>query len=247
MNDPTTSERIEKATREVPLLTNEQKQGLLFVDSQPMNNDRAVAITELVGVLAGLKPSALMQQNWIHTVDIEAVGMSYEVLEDRNFAISRDSVISNYLSEVVQSARHDDEYDPVEGDRQLGKLLGYPDTAVEYYVARATTVNTSDELPIVKSRSLQDTTTEFFQQFILSPDHYEQEINEFLLPLQAAVKSLTPNTYLFIEEQTYRNNEVMRKQDVTRVKIGNYVRYLFTPSRTPEAPEHSDVKTMYVD
>ena len=98
MNNLPTSERIEKATREVPLLTAEQKQGLLYVDSQPTDGRRAVAISEIVGVLAGLKPSALMRNDWINTEDIEAVGLNYNVLGEHHFAVSRDSEISDNLS-----------------------------------------------------------------------------------------------------------------------------------------------------
>jgi hypothetical protein len=247
MNNVPISERIENSTREVPVLTSEQKQGLLMVDSQPINNGRASAISELVGVLAGLKPSALMRNDWINTEDIEAVGLNYNVLGEHHFAVSRDGEISDNLSEVFETARYDDGMLSEDGHRQLGKLLGFPETSTEYFLKRTPTVFTPDELPMVKSRKLQGTASDFFHQFILSPDHYEEEINTYILPLVAAVKSLAPNTYLYVEEQTHRDNEVMRKQDVTRKKIGSYIRYLITPSRTPELPEQPEVKILYVD
>jgi hypothetical protein len=247
MNNLPISERIEKSTSEVPILTAEQKQGLLMVDSQPISTGRASAISELVGVLAGLKPSALMRNDWIHTEDIESVGLNYNVLGEHHFAVSRDSEISDNLSEVFEKARDDDGMLSDDGHRQIGKLLGYPESSTDYFIKRGPTVFTPDELPMVKSRKLQGTASDFFHQFILSPDHYEEEIENYILPLVAAVKSLAPNTYLFVEEQAHRDNEVLRKQEVTHKKIGKYIRYLITPNREPKAPEQPPAKILYVD
>jgi len=239
MNNLSTSERIEKATREVPLLTAEQKQGLLYVDSQPITRDRAVAVSELVGVLSGIKPAALMNKPSINVEDIESVGLKHIALGNRFYGVSRDDEINKYISEVYSADRTEDGYLTEDSNRSFGTLLGYPETAIDYFLARTSTVDSPDVLPIVKTRRLQGTVGEFLHLFILSPEHYEREIEEYIAPLEAAIKSLTPNTYLYMQEQALRDSELMQKQDVVYKKIGEQIRYVITPSRTPEEPDKS--------
>jgi len=245
MNIETTLQHNEKITPEIPLLTAEQQAGLSKVDSKPATSARASAISEMVGVLVGLKPAALMRDDYIDLEDIEAVGLSYESMDDSgHYAVSKDEAISEDLRDVFQLSRDEDGQLTTNGHRQIGKLLGYPETATDYFLKRMDTYDTPEELPLVRSRSLQGTPGDFLHQFILSADNSQEEIQNYVMPLVAAVKELTPNTYHFIEEESDRDNETRRKQSMVHRKIGKFIRRLVNAESDPE---YVEPKTIYVD
>jgi|GEM_PF-5584625 len=236
MNTLTIPERIEKSTSEVPLMNAEQKEALGLIDMESKTYVQAVATSDLIGVIAGIKPVAFLHDAEISLELVSATGMSCEPILNGLFAASRDENLNLELRDVFLSYRDKNGRVTDEGSRKTGELLGYPDTAVDYFVERSHTVRTSNELPLVVPLSTLDTPSEFFNQFILSPNNYQEEMDTYIKPLEAAVKELAPNTYNFIEKQ-HRHKQ-------TRIKMAKYLKPLF--GSKPKATEN-EVNKLYVD
>ncbi len=222
MNSLTTAERIEKATSEVPLLNTEQKEALRSLDESRMSRMKASGITDVVGVIAGIKPVAFLHDGEVDSQSVAALGLNCEPMANGLYAASRDEHLSRELRDVWM-AKIEDSEDPRDSERAMGKLLGYPETATEYFIERSPTVFTSEELPVIASHAIDDTTSTFFNQLILSPDHYHQEIDQYVIPLEIAVRELAPHTYEFIEKAT-------RRERVSK-KIGKFLKPLFGSKR----------------
>ena len=153
-----------------------------------------------VGVLAGVKPVALL-----HDLDLVTryaddfslhVSINHAPFEGATspwIAVSRDEKVSQQLIENLSNL--DDE----ESEREIGYMLGFPATAVDYYLKRIGTIDTPDELPFVTPLSTRGTASESFQKLIFSPDSYNDELNQYSVPLENAVKTLLPETYEVIE------------------------------------------------
>jgi hypothetical protein len=236
MNTLTIPERIDKATSEVPLLNLEQKEALALIDTNPKSRSQAAGTMDLVGVIAGLKPVAFLHTQEINPALVSAVGLNWELIEYGMFAASRDEHLSLELKEVFLSHRNNEGNLTDDGHRIIGKLLGYPESATDYFVDRLPTVFTPVELPMVKSRALEGTSTDFFHQFVLSPGNHQSEIDDYIKPLETAVRELTPNTYKYIETENRR--------DQVAKKIGRFLRPLIGLKPKEVNP---GIKTVYVD
>ena len=236
MNTVTTAERIEKATSEVPLLNESQKEALHLLDTSTKTRIQAAETSDLIGVIAGIKPVAFLSNTEVNSELIADIGIKCEPMTDGLFAASRDDHLNAKLKNTFLYEREEDGRMSFEGHRTIGKLLGYPESATEYFIERFDTVFSEDELPVVIPRSTLDTPTEFFHQFILSPNNYQDEINTYIRPLEIAVKELAPHTYKFIEKE-YRHQQ-------TRKKMGAYLRPLLGMKPKEIRP---GISTIFVD
>lgn len=246
MNSVTNSERIKQATTEVLLLNPEQKQALATIDSESTALGHVQGTTELVGVIAGIKPAALIRIEEIADPTlIEKVGLSYVLMDSDHFAVSRDMQLSLQLQDDFDNQRDLEGYLTDEGHRRIGKLLGYPETATDYFIDRSSTIHTDAELPMVLPKSLKGTTTDYFHQFILSPNNYQKEIDEHVKPLEIAVKTLTPLTYKMIEELTNREHRMENRRKSLTKKVGAHLGNLL--GIKPKEPEETDIKYLHVD
>lgn len=82
-------------------------------------------------------------------------------------------------------------------ERAIGKLLGYPPTATEYYIKRLVMLEKSGELPDMFEPPLDDP-IKHFCWLILSPDNYADEVEAYARPLMEATKKFAPKTYAII-------------------------------------------------
>ncbi|MDB5180895.1 MAG: hypothetical protein JWO54_657 [Candidatus Saccharibacteria bacterium] len=238
MSELTIADRIEKATTQVPLLNAEQKEALHLIDTVPVSINRGRAVMELVGVVAGIKSAADLEREDFDIELIDALGLAYDLYSDKYFTVSWDKKLSQELSSLFLQRQPKDIKESTE--RRIGKLLGYPETATEYYIRRMKTINTPNKLPSVKPRSLKGTVTDLFHMFVLSPDHTQQEIDTYVKPLEAAVKALTPNAYgLLVEEVEYHAHRSQMRQE-----IGRYASFLI---EMPQYEEEPDPDVLYVD
>ncbi len=165
--------------------------------------DPAVAteIINTIGVFAGVKPTAIIDRSVIDTLSDDGIIDPYSnaVANIGLTAIPFDSdsgarllAVSRHrqLAELARDAfwSNSDEEEP---NYRRGALLGYPASATAHYLARIAQYNATGIFPAhVYSSSNQQ-----FSQLILSPDHHEQESQIYCMPLEEAVKQMTPNTY----------------------------------------------------
>jgi hypothetical protein len=117
--------------------------------------------------------------------------------------------------------------------RQIGKLLGYPASATDYYLRRRATFkeDTSEPLPMIIPEAIKGTIHEEFCQFILSPEYWREEVEGYVMPLEKAAKELVPNTY--------------RKMDRT-VKRQKLTKKVLAMLRVGESQRADDMKVEYV-
>lgn len=169
-------------------------------------------VIDLVGVVAGVKPAAIIQPYTIG--DIEAVAkdlhISCRVIDEiSEFAVSRYPELSNELARMYTATQNGGRLTE-SAHRAIGELLGYPKTATDYFIARADTLDTSDELPMVVPRPFIDTVDGYFHSFVLSPDHYKEEVEAYCRPLQAATKEWMPDTYKYLERAIQKDQRINR-------------------------------------
>lgn len=195
----TSLERNKQTVSEVPLDI-EQQEVLNLIDAETQTIKQANGVIDLVGVIAGIKPVAFLDKDQVNADLINAMGISCQAIDEESYAISRDENLGLQLKEVFLSRQGESGAASDEWYRQFGTLLGYPDTAIDYYIKRMPTVFTDTPLPFVEPDSIEGTTTNYFNQLVLSPDNYEAELDEYVKPLEAAVKKLAPKTYEFIEQ-----------------------------------------------
>lgn len=153
-------------------------------------------IVDVVGVLAGLKPSSFVDYDErlaavLNDLGLRHVPFGYDPEIVDLMAISKDQVMANKLAELLVTHTTEDD------EREIGKLLGYPPTATEYYIKRLPTLrNPSEEqLPMIKPKHFLGRDIDEFHQLVLSPDHWQEEVDNFIAPLEAATKEMAPGTY----------------------------------------------------
>lgn len=187
----------------------------------PGSIGRAFDVAETAGVIAGVKPAAIVAPT-LSFKDKRSVQQYRQVLKDLglqslpvrdtggwNIVVSRDKAVLKELKsalEVVDKLFQDsiaagaNEHGGFqisdEHEKTIGRLLGYPPTATEYFIRRMRTMSTPGELPIIESKLTDN--RRFFENFILSPDHYDDEVRAYITPFEQAVHELTPKTYVRI-------------------------------------------------
>lgn len=215
---PTIEDRIEHARSRVPVLSESQRATLAAFDATAKNSLEAGSVMDVVGVLAGIKPVALVYDglkdySMLKDVGLHAVLINKEIDE---YAISRDPVLAEELQGVLET-QPDDAEGYTAKQEKVGRLLGYPATGTEYFVHRIETMDT-ENLPMIRIKEARDTVDAKFQQLILSPEHYREEVQQYSEPLQAAVRELAPHSYELFEKAA-------RRERIAR-KINRFLRYL---------------------
>lgn len=206
---------ISKATSEVPLLSSEQVEMLAHLDASAAKEKeidwRAVDMLDIVGVVAGIKPSAFLNMDGPDAEKIMTkLGLAWHQTIGGGMAISRFDTLADALA-----ARFEHLWDGI-GDRdtmhrEIGKLLGYPATATEYFIKRSATIDNpiDEQLPMILPEELEGTVRGSFHQFVLSPEAWRDELESHVVPIEAAVKELAPLTYEAFEREVNRER---RKQ-----------------------------------
>lgn len=186
-------------------LQGESHDALLELDnlSRKAKGDMALAadIVDVIGVLAGIKPAAFIGGNELVVGNdlLSRLGLVCATSKIKNIVyVSFDKEKAERLASLHElvwgkNAEYANE------NREIGRLLGYPVTATEYFLHRLSVYGTTEELPIVRVKRTKDTVSEHFQSLILSPEHYDQELAAYSEPLEKATRLLAPRTYAMIK------------------------------------------------
>ncbi len=190
---------------------------LARLDAAPPNYVRAAGLMDIAGVIAGIKPVVLMHTSEVSIKEVKTLGFhcvvvnetgSYIASNDRTRAIEAARIFTQGLTKSGNRT--------VATERKIGKLLGYPATATEYFLKRWKTLDTKDELPVVIPRSTLGTVDDFFVQLILSPEHYKEELAAYVMPLKEATRQYLPKTYRYLEKDAIRER---RRTAVRRLLV----------------------------
>ena len=167
--------------------------------SVQFGEDIAYDIVDVIGVLIGLKPVAMIGGNSeVPNIDDDLIGMlglRYDAWAEKNLTyVSRSQEQAARLAELHKivwgmNAAHPDK------NREIGALLGYPETATDYFLKRLESLETDSPLPIFEPDELAGSVSRYFCELILSPDHYKDELKAYSLPLEKGVQEFAPKTY----------------------------------------------------
>ncbi|MCL1839947.1 hypothetical protein FWF89_03065 [Candidatus Saccharibacteria bacterium] len=174
-------------------------------------------IEEFAGVHSGVKPVAILETgdaNWSEGdwEDIVrfAEGLELMVLEGDNgqYLLSRDEkmmkelrvllTLQGYMWSEESGVCSDDRQDL---ERKIGRMLGFPATATEAFLGNIEPL--PDEMHYIKTEEQYNgrEVYEFknhdmrYAGFILSRDHYEEEIETYAKPIRKAMQALFPKIY----------------------------------------------------
>lgn len=195
-------ELIKQTTREsMPIFTSEQTQAMARLDQATAQNQWLTSdVTDIMGVVAGVKPSTLIRESDQTVLFAREFGLAHYEVPDRNLmTISRSEDLARALAGAFSDfwAGADD----TATNQKIGKMLGYPETSTEYFIRRSPTIDMpiDEQLPIIEPVELANTVRQHFHQLILSPDHWREELEVYVIPLEAAVREFAPLTYKQLE------------------------------------------------
>ncbi len=187
-------------------MNKEQREHLRQFDTSLKTVKEANLAISVAGVLSGVKSGSLIEElpKTIRSQQFKGFGLYYvpiEALFDWQGetgpgVIARSSAVADELMHLAAVRMPD----PAR-DARFGELLGFPSTATEYYNRRITTVGTPWELPVGQGTLHDDKLEDYFAQLILSPEHYEEEMEAYVRPLQKATQALMPHAYAILEKQ----------------------------------------------
>lgn len=171
----------------------------------------ASATADIIGVLIGVKPSAISSFNIYKFTDIDpseiielfgALGLRvlffpYEytsmgrlvrieeiyVAHDYETAAKLHKSFTKMRSSIDDFGQTFDKKTWGESSREIGYLLGYPDTAVEYFIAE-------QDIDNKERRDLMDK----YRFYIHSPEHHEHEYQIYDRKIYQALNDYAPRT-----------------------------------------------------
>jgi hypothetical protein len=184
-------------------------------------------VVDVVGVLADIKPTAIVDDTADMEQVIDELGLYACVYyDDMNSSL----LVSKSETSYQELARTLTESGGESRMRNIGRLLGYPRTATDYFIARGETLDGTFEqqLPLILPRELVGTPLGELHPFVYSPDHWREEVESYTVPLAAAVSSMTPLTYdtlcmkAEITNMAFFGAGVLRLSEVSQELPGGY-------------------------
>lgn len=176
-------------------LTESQAEVLARLDQNAKNFVQAGCVMNLAGVLVGLKPAAYLEESEALIPALKEIGL-YSKKTRRNGGVAV-SYAPKYAAQLAHDIRKTwgkkTINEPIE--RRIGGLLGYPETAIDYFVVRSVVMRLGKDVPLVMPSPGAGVPHEAFIQFVLSPEHYRDELAQYAAPLEAATRQLAPNSY----------------------------------------------------
>lgn len=168
----------------------------------------ASTVSAVAGVLGGVKPGSVTGCNPKIAEQLQYLGLYLVSFSIRGgpidtMAISRNPEVAEELANIC--IRMDEATD--DDHRKIGRLLGYPPTATDYFIERRSSREDSkrDWLPMIKPKILQGTVAGEFQLLVLSPDNWKEEIDSYIVPIEQATRQLLPDTYRKMERRVRIN------------------------------------------
>ena len=166
-------------------------------------NKEAMAryVADLAGVLSDVKPSALIQilpsELNLEPADLHAMltGLKLEVAsgwEKGQFFVSRDKGVAEQLKQGfldLWESQTNDSTKKTEIDRRIGRLLGYPDTAINQDFSGTRNLSLIDKIKgAFKKR--QDETLD--RHYTHSLEHANEEFEQYEKPIHAFLDRYCP-------------------------------------------------------
>ena len=173
-------------------------------------------IVNIVGVLADIKPVTIIDDEFHDDASrqrllglVDALGMtSHEATllnGVKSIFISKDTQKAILLNDLWNELFLREISDRDDVERGIGKLLGFPETAIDFYIKRGDEYNITPAAP---------QSGEPFHRLVLSPENTESERAEYCVPLEDATRELLPRTYQHIaavEEMRGRHGFVVHQ------------------------------------
>ncbi len=192
---------IDSVSRDVPHPTDELLRGMAKLDEHSVKPFPVFAqqdIVNIVGVFAGIKPVAQVNPGFINTPDtiqremellLDGLVLRHKAVKMANgrdyLFVSRSDELMNVAAKSWNGLHNAHEDDRADYDRVIGAVLGYPESAVEYFVHR------EGDLTV----PISDKSGTAFNHIAMSPGNDEQEYAEYGQLLESAVAVLTPKLY----------------------------------------------------
>lgn len=168
-------------------------------------------IMDIIGVVIGIKPSAVLSYSAQLTSQIRDLGLNYHKLTDLagndGLTISRSELLAKKLVESFQELWSRDRNDRSAVHRDIGKMLGYPETSTDYFIKRSATLDgpLESQLPAIIPHEFESGAGHEFCQLIFSPYHWREELEAYSLPLELATRLLAPKSYRCFEREARRS------------------------------------------
>jgi len=178
----------------IPPLSKDQQDALYKLDQTATDMLSASLVVDVVGVIAGIKPAAFLEEGEKQKNLIKALGLCFTSMEQGMATISWSQERADELAELMNDMRADDDL-----ERKIGLLLGYPPTATEYFIVRS---RMEILPPFVEPEPGPGIPNENYLQFVLSPENYEEEVRMYAAPLEAATIQLAPRAHAVFVKYT---------------------------------------------
>lgn len=191
---------IDGVSRDVPYPNEDVLQGMARLDEHAVGrfpSFQTQDIVNIVGVFAGIKPVAQINPGFSdippryqHKMEslLEGLSLRYKKVRMENGGDYLFTSRSDELIDIAAAAWNGmivNQGDRADYDRIIGAVLGYPESAVEYFVHR------DGDLTV----PISDKTGTTFNYLAMSPGNDEQEHAEYGRLLETAVATLTPRLY----------------------------------------------------
>ena len=171
---------------------------------------------DTVGVVADIKPAALLEgdhatvEALAHIEGIYSVALDYPDATGK--VISKDPDLAKHLQSLLVDSRIlcDEGYIPDDQHREIGRILGYPRTATDYFIERAKHRRTHRRYPNEAWLEAVPLFHRHIAGFIFSPNHYPEEIEEYSAKLAEALRAYAPNTYRSLWNETVGQSAAKR-------------------------------------
>lgn len=197
---------IDRAKLDVPeRLNDEYLEAMAAIDGEAIKNKSTrVDTVNVVGVLRGVKPCSLIEEANNMEDYIRKLGLACEKIDGKGMmTIAWNDELAKNLADEFSEYWGGILNEIQESDRRIGKLLGYPETATEYYIDRLASFEdpSREDLPMILPEEFEVTVREYFHQFVLSPDNWREETKNYIMPLEEATRELAPRSYKQIEQE----------------------------------------------
>lgn len=218
-------------------LTKQQRTALASLDKTSKSITTSSRNIDIIGVLVGIKPATFFYVDTPEEVTrleplVRSLGLVYLSLDiPGTFVVSRTKQTGAEFYKAYHQRDKAGKF-TTKAHKEIGQLLGYPKTSTEYFLKRLKSMFTDAELPMVFSRSTEGTVSEYFCQFVMSPEYYQNELEVYQKPLEAATKELLPNTYTYLTKRS--------RKDRLRNAVKRALRFFRKPAQEV-------IKRLYVD
>ena len=160
-------------------------------------------IIDTVGVIADIKPAALLTGEeptlglLARTQGLHSVSAGSPYPAGTATIIAKDLNLAEYLQTLLVEStilRHEG-HSSDDQDREIGRILGYPKTATDYFIRRRLYCQAHRRYPDERWREQIPLFHQRVASFVFSPKHWPEEIEEYSAKLAEATRLYAPHTH----------------------------------------------------